>query len=135
MKVIRKYFPKGSEWPLTNAMWRYHGTDTTRGGIFRVTDKILDELKACGRPEPENIREAVRASQALQAGGVLDLIEHYCSDPEFGGFLLWNVADCWPQQSDAVLDCEGEAKPVFRKLGAAFRKARRGAFGRREGKA
>ena len=125
LPVIRKYFPRGTEWPLTNRMWRYHGTDTTRTGIFRVTDKILDELKACGRPEPANIREAVKASQELQAQGVIELIEHYCADPEFGGFLLWNVADCWPQQSDAVLDCDGNPKIVFRKLGPLFKKMRR----------
>jgi beta-mannosidase len=130
MELIREYFPKGTEWPLTNAMWRFHGSDTTRGGIFRVTDKILDELKAAGRPEPKNIREAVKASQELQAEGVLALIEHYCSDPEFGGFLLWNVSDCWPQQSDAVTEYGGRPKPVFRKLGAAFRKARREADAR-----
>ncbi|HOX06945.1 MAG TPA: hypothetical protein PK280_11125 [Planctomycetota bacterium] len=127
VQLIRKYFPKGTEWPLTSAMWKYHGTDTTRTGYFRVADKILDELRACGRPEPKNIREAVKASQELQAEGVLALIEHYCADPEFGGFLLWNVSDCWPQQSDAVTEYGGRPKPVFRKLGAAFRKARRGA--------
>ena len=125
MKVIRKYFPKGTDWPLTNLMWRYHGTDTTRTGIFRVTDKILDELKACDRSAPANIREAVTASQNLQADGVVELIEHYCADPEFGGFLLWNVADCWPQQSDAVIDCDGNPKTVFRKLGPLFKKMRR----------
>jgi beta-mannosidase len=125
VQLIRKYFPKGTEWPLTSAMWKYHGTDTTRTGYFRVTDKILDELKAAGRPEPKNIREAVKASQELQAEGVLELIEHYCADPEFGGFLLWNVSDCWPQQSDAVTEYGGRPKPIFRKLAAAFRNARR----------
>jgi hypothetical protein len=131
MKVIRKCFPKETDWPLTNAMWRHHGTDTTRTGYFRVADKILGELKACGKPEPADIRAAVRASQELQAEGVLALIDHYCEDPEFGGFLLWNVADCWPQQSDSVIDCDGEPKIVFRKLKAAFAKARRDAFGGR----
>ncbi len=124
MKVIRKYFPKGTEWPLTGAMWSYHGSDTTRDGRFRVADKILAELEASGRPAPTNIRETVRASQELQAEGVVALIERYCDDPEFGGFLLWNVADCWPQQSDAVMDCDGNAKTVFRKLGPLFRKVR-----------
>jgi hypothetical protein len=124
MKVIRKYFPKGTEWPLTGPMWNYHGSDTTRYNKFRVTDKILAELKAAGLPEPGNISEAVKASQKLQAEGVVALIEHYCADPEFGGFLLWNVSDCWPQQSDAVIDCDGNPKPVFRKLGPLFRKVR-----------
>jgi hypothetical protein len=125
MKTIRKYFPKGTEWPLSGPMWRYHGSDTTHTGFFRVADKILDELNACGKPAPANIREAVKASQELQAEAVTALIERYCSDPEFGGFLLWNVADCWPQQSDAVIDFEGQPKRVFRRLGPLFRKVRR----------
>ena len=126
MSVIKKYFPKGTEWPLTNAMWRYHGADTTHTGIFRVTDKVLDELKACGKPAPANVREAVKASQELQSEGVIELIERYCSDPEFGGFLLWNVSDCWPQQSDSVLDCDGNPKIIFKKLGPLFKKVRAG---------
>jgi len=121
MNVIKKYLPRGTEWPLTNAMWRYHAADTTHTEVFRGAEKILDELKASGRPEPANIREAVRASQELQAKGVIALIEHYCANPEFGGFLLWNVADCWPQQSDSVIDCDGHSKKLFAKLGPLFK--------------
>jgi beta-mannosidase len=124
-KLIRRYFPKGSEWPLTSRMWFYHGSDTTHVGCFRVADKILEELRACGKPEPANIREAVNASQELQAEGLSALIERYCSDPEFGGFLIWNVADCWPQQSDAVIDYEGVEKKVFRRLKRLFTRVRR----------
>ena len=125
MEVIRKYFPAGTDWPLTGPMWKYHGADTTRLVWFRGPDRVLAELKACGRPEPRTIEEAVTASQELQAEGDCAWIERYCEDPEFGGFLLWNVADCWPQHSDSVIDWLGNKKVVFDRLKDVFTKVRR----------
>ncbi|MGQ9661816.1 MAG: hypothetical protein ACUVWX_05670, partial [Kiritimatiellia bacterium] len=124
LEVIRRYLPPGSEWPLTNAMWRYHSADTTRVARFRGADCILRSLAACGRPLPRNIEEAVAASQQLQSEAVVELIRHWCEDPEFGGFLLWNVADCWPQQSDSIIDYAGNPKLVCQGLPAVFREVR-----------
>jgi hypothetical protein len=62
----------------------------------------------------------------LQADAVCAWIERYAADPEFGGFLLWNVADCWPQQSDSVIDWLGTPKEAFRRLGALFASLREG---------
>jgi hypothetical protein len=119
-ETIRKYFPPGTEWPIDNAMWKYHGTDTIHQGSFRGPEKVLLALKACGKGEPKTIDEAVRMSQALQTEAVSAWIERYCEDPEFGGFMLWNVADCWPQHSDSVIDYLGVPKDVFTKLGPLF---------------
>ena len=124
LEVIRKYFPPGTEWPLTDPMWRYHGTDTERLGSFRGPERVLRALLACGRPEPKTIEEAVPASQELQADAVCAWIERYCQDEEFGGFLLWNVADCWPQHSDSVIDYLGNPKAVFARLGPLFERVR-----------
>ena len=124
MDVVRRYFPEGTEWPLTNPMWRYHAADTIRNPAFRGAKQILEALEACGRPLPVDIGEAVSASQNLHADAVCAWIERYCEDPDFGGFLLWNVGDCWPQQSDAIFDYLGIAKPVVARLGPLFRKVR-----------
>lgn len=124
LDVIRRYFQAGTEWPLTTAAWKYHGADTTREGFFRGAEHILRSLKACGWPECKTIEEAVRASQDLQAEAVCAWIERYCEDPEFAGFLLWNVGDCWPQQSDSVLDYLGRPKAVFARLGPLFESLR-----------
>lgn len=124
LDLIRKYFPSESEWPLTNEMWSFHGTDTTRERRFRGPDRILRALEACGKPLPTTIKDAVEASQDLQAEAVCAWIEHYCEDPEFGGFMLWNVADCWPQQSDSIMDYLGHPKTVFSRLGPLFERVR-----------
>jgi len=124
LELIRKYFPSGSDWPLTGPMWRYHGSDTIHLKRFRGPDLVLAALKACGRPEPKTIEEAVVASQQLQADAVCAWIEHYCENPEFGGFMLWNVADCWPQHSDAVIDYLGTPKTILARLGPVFDRVR-----------
>lgn len=124
LELIRKYFPSGSDWPLTGAMWRYHGADTIHLKRFRGPEYVLASLKSCGRPEPKTIEEAVVASQELQAEAVCAWIEHYCADPDFGGFMLWNVADCWPQHSDSVIDYLGNRKTIFARLGPVFERVR-----------
>jgi len=124
LELIRKYFPPGTDWPLTGPMWRYHGADTIHLKRFRGPEYVLAALRACGRPEPKTIEAAVVASQELQAEAVCAWIEHYCEDPEFGGFMLWNVADCWPQHSDSVIDYLGNAKTIFARLGPVFERVR-----------
>ena len=125
MEVIRKYFPPDQQWPITNETWRYHGADTTHTGFFRGPDCVLRSLAACGVPDPQDIEQAVAASQELQAQAVCAWIEHYSEDPEFWGFMLWNVGDCWPQHSDSVMDYLGNKKMVFARLGEVFSKVRK----------
>jgi len=125
LELIRRYFPAGTEWPLTGPVWRYHSADTIRYDSFRGPDRILKSLKASGKPEPKNITEAVAASQELQAEAVAAWIERYSADPEFGGFMLWNVSDCWPQQSDAVTDYDLTPKLVCKKLAELCERLRR----------
>ena len=125
LELIRRYFPEGTEWPIDNDLWRYHGTDTIQTGRFRWTDRVLRALEKCGKPAPKTIEEAVAASQELQAEAMIALIERYCEDPEFSGFLVWNVSDCWPQMSDAVTDYLGDQKRIFDRLGPLFEKVRR----------
>ncbi len=124
LATIRTYFPPGTEWPLDNEMWRFHGSDTIQSGMFRVTDRVLKALAACGKPAPRTIEEAVPASQALQTEAVLGWIAQWDSAPYFGGFLLWNVHDCWPQMSDAVFDYLGHPKQIFAELGSLYARLR-----------
>ncbi len=124
-ELIRRYFPPGTEWPLSSRTWRYHAADTIRTCRFRGADRILASLSAVGRPVPEDLEEAVAASQELQAEAVCAWIDKWCQDPEFAGFLVWNVGDCWPQQSDSVMEYGGKPKLVFERLGPLFARVRR----------
>ncbi|KKM20055.1 hypothetical protein LCGC14_1649390, partial [marine sediment metagenome] len=124
MDVIREYFPPGTQWPLDSAVWRHHAADTIRVPRFRGAEKILQSLAACGIDPPRTIEEAVQVSQKLQAEACCAWIERWAEDPEFLGLLLWNVADCWPQQSDSVIDYGGHPKLIFQQLGALFERLR-----------
>ncbi len=124
LEVIEGYFPPGTSWPLTSPMWRWHGADTFRIPRFRGTDRVLASLAACGKGQPATIEQAVEASQDLQAEAVCALIERWAEDPEFAGVLVWNVADCWPQMSDAVIDYLGNAKRILDRLGPLFARLR-----------
>jgi beta-mannosidase len=124
LALIEQYFPSGTEWPLTTEMWKYHGTDTIQTGRFRWTDCVLKSLAVCGRPQPKDIEEAVAESQELQSEAMIALIERYSDDLEFRGFLIWNVADCWPQMSDSVIDYLGHPKLIFARLAPLFTRLR-----------
>jgi len=61
--------------------------------------------------------EARRAElEKVQADALEHWINAYCEDPEFGGFLVWNIGDCWPQQSDAIIDYLGNEKLFLKRL-------------------
>ena len=125
LEVIRACFPADAEWPLTSPAWKYHGADTTRLGTFRGPDCILRTLAACGKPEPKTIEDAIVASQELQAEGMCAWIERYCENPEFGGFLIWNTTDCWPQMSSSVIDSMDIPKTILARLGPLFERIRK----------
>ncbi len=66
---------------------------------------FLDQVENTFGTIPEDLEELVTASQAVQAEAVKFFIENF----RFGkwkrsGLIWWNVIDCWPQISDAVVD-------------------------------
>ncbi len=125
VELIEKYIPRDGRWPLTSAIWRHHAADTIRFSSFRGADMIMKALAAMNRPEPKTIEEAVKVSQEFQTEAVMAWIDRFCRDPGFGGFLIWNVSDCWPQQSDSVTEYGGKPKHIFGKLGPLFAKLKR----------
>jgi beta-mannosidase len=70
---------------------------------------------------PTDLRHQVALSHLLQAEGVKVGVEHYRrSWPRCGGSLVWQLDDCWPATSWALVDVEGRAKPVLRFVAAAY---------------
>ena len=53
---------------------------------------------------PDNLEEFAFASQICQAEAKKYFIELVRSRPKMSGLLWWNLVDCWPQFSDAVVD-------------------------------
>ncbi|HTL52865.1 MAG TPA: hypothetical protein VL860_09850, partial [Planctomycetota bacterium] len=107
-------------WPANNPVWDLHAADCMRGKFFRGMDHVLKDFASCGRPAPKSLEEYVRVSQELQAEAYKTWALHFGAIPECAGILLWNLADCWPQMSDAVIAYPMDVKPALAAAAEAF---------------
>lgn len=64
--------------------------------------------------EPDTLEAFAAESQISQAEADKFFIEHFrIASPRRGGILWWNLADGWPQFSDAVVDYYGKKKLAY----------------------
>ena len=124
-KMIDAFIPKDKQWPVDNPLWRYHSTDTNRVVWYRNIQHVLEGLKNNGYPAPKSLKELIESTQKLQADACRYWIEFYGSNPQSWGLLLWNLCDCWPQVSDAVISYDLEPKPAYRAIQEAYGKLNR----------
>ncbi len=87
-----------------------------RHALARWHDKTLKghdtflEYVELHYPPANNIEEWTYYSQLNQRDALRFGIEHYRRSEFCKGTLIWQLNDCWPAQSWAVLDCEGQYK-------------------------
>jgi beta-mannosidase len=113
LETLRSCIPEDKLWPPHNEYWYYHVTDTERIGFKYRVQCLLDAITGSGMPEPQNIEEFIARSQECQAKFLKRMVEHYAGLPNCGGILLWNVCDCWPQVSDALIAWNLKPKPAY----------------------
>jgi len=86
-------------------------------GIAKLANGIARHL-----PEPTNLDDWHYAAQLTQARAVRVGIEWYRSlRPRCSGTILWQLNDCWPVTSWAVVDGDERLKPAWYALRAASR--------------
>ena len=56
-----------------------------------------------GWPEPKDLDEVIRMTQQVQGEASQFWVEFYGNQPNCWGIFLWNLADSWPQMSDAYI--------------------------------
>jgi beta-mannosidase len=105
---IQRFLPPEDVWPWQgNRNWQVHATDPVPGVShmdYRV-QLMADQIGETFGRVPEQPLPFVRASQVVQAEAKKYFIELFRSRKwRTGGLLWWNVMDCWPQFSDAVVD-------------------------------
>ena len=106
---LRRFLPPERLWPYTgNPAWQLHGSNP----YFSTDDMLNYRTELMGRQivelfgeMPDGLDDFAAASQICQAEALKFFIETIRTHrPKTSGILWWNLADCWPQFSDAVVD-------------------------------
>ncbi len=81
----------------------------------------LDLLVAAAAGSPRDLRDYVELSQLAHAEGLKVGAEQYRRRwPHCGGSLVWQLNDCWPATSWALIDYDGRPKPAYYYLARSF---------------
>ena len=100
-----------------NPDWSCHASqpfgDPDGVNVYRVK-LMLDQVLALFGTVPEELEPFSELSQIVQAEAFKFFIESFrIRWPEKTGVLWWNLIDCWPQFSDAVVDYYYRKKLAF----------------------
>ena len=125
LATLKSCIPADKLWPPHNEYWYYHVTDTERIGYSYRMSCVVETLRRSGMPEPRSVEEFIELSQEAQAKFLVRLVDHYVGLRNCGGILLWNVCDCWPQVSDAVIAHNLTPKKAYNAVKEAFAKITR----------
>ena len=75
--------------------------------------KMEEQLTYLFGKVPEKQEDFILASQITQAEALKYFIEFIRSSAKRSGILWWNLADCWPEMSDAVIDYYFDKKLAY----------------------
>jgi beta-mannosidase len=114
---IRKFIDEARLWPWKdNQQWLAHATDPVPGGgAFAYRIKLMaDQVRELFGQDPDTLEDFALASQASQAEAKKFFIEMFrLATWRRTGIIWWNLIDCWPQFSDAVVDYYGGRKLAY----------------------
>jgi beta-mannosidase len=102
-EVIESWVPGEKLWPIWNEEYLTHGADCIRldrKGRYRQN---WDSIRERGWDEPKDLDDMIEKTQALQGEASKFWIEYYGNQSNCWGIFLWNLADSWPQMSDAYI--------------------------------
>jgi len=106
---IKRFISPDKLWPYgeENDEWRLHSVEhwqRTRRRYDR-NELMINQVREYFGSIPDELHDFALASQICQAEAKKFFIEHTrIRKPRCNGILWWNVIDCWPQFSDAVVD-------------------------------
>lgn len=106
---LHKFISPESLWPLmNNDSWVTHCTSpelgTTGGYVYRIPLMCKQVVTLFGKM-PDNLNDFAVASQLSQAEAMKFFIERFRKAKwKRTGIIWWNLIDCWPQISDAIVD-------------------------------
>jgi beta-mannosidase len=115
---LRKFLPEDELWPFSedSPSWRMHNTEYI-AGMRRDYDRnvlMFKQVKVLFGAVPDELNDFIAASQISQAEALKFLIENTRIQKwRKTGMLWWNLADGWPQLSDAAVDYYNRKKLAF----------------------
>ncbi len=105
---IKRFISSDKLWPYNNNdEWDFHASNPFHGDNASLnyrTYLMADQIKEMFGKLPDNLEDYALASQICQAEAKKFFIELVRSKSKMTGILWWNLIDCWPQFSDAVVD-------------------------------
>lgn len=104
---LRRFLDEDHLWPWQdNPQWILHATDSPPGGPYRYRVQLMaDQIRELFGAVPSGLDDFALASQISQAEAKKFFVEMVrLRKWRRTGVLWWNVLDCWPQFSDAVVD-------------------------------
>lgn len=113
IETIHAFVPEEELWPIWNDTWRLHSADPRRICWNDRLRSMFASIQAQGWEAPSTLDDLIRKTQQLQVEATSTWIRHFSALPECWGIFLWNLADCWPQVSDAYIAYPFQPKPAF----------------------
>ena len=108
LESMRKFLSPEKLWPWQdNDEWNYHASNPYLPDDDLQnwrTEMMAEQVREMFGTIPEKVEDFVQASQIVQAEAKKYFLELMRSKPKMSGILWWNLLDCWPQFSDAVVD-------------------------------
>lgn len=115
---VHRFLSEDHVWPWQSNMdWIVHASspENTGKGLWDYRIQLMaDQIQVLFGEVPDTLEDFSLASQISQAEAMKFFIEIFRMGKERrGGIIWWNLIDCWPQFSDAVVDYYYEKKLAF----------------------
>ncbi|MDD3154177.1 MAG: hypothetical protein PHS41_04860 [Victivallaceae bacterium] len=113
---LLRFLPEESVHSLDDEACFMHGTNANYPYDLTNNYRVKGMKKQIGfyfSEVPDSPEDFVAASQIVQAEAMKFLTENYRTKRKCSGLILWNLADCWPQFSEALLDYYHRPKLAF----------------------
>lgn len=118
---LSRFLPNlGDQIDPEDPTWRLHETTQSIQSPIKRTNRtqlMVDQANLLfGDKVGTQLDQFVPASQIAQAEAFKFVVENSRLNPRRTGVIWWNLLDCWPQTSDAVVDYYFEPKLAFQYL-------------------
>lgn len=107
LSTLESFISMHNIWPCDNSEWQTHSTEyiESNSRSYNRIQLMIDQVETMFGSVPTRVQDFILASQVSQAEALKFFIETVRSQRHNKtGIIWWNLLDCWPQISDAIVD-------------------------------